>query len=379
MKVAFIPSTFLPWIGGAEIQTHNTANKLVELGSQVDIFLLNKENIKNRNYNIIVLNKFIISFVFISKYYLNLDFTFLLKIYFKRICNIRQYDAWHFHSVNYKTLLYIKPLKELGQKVIITFQGADIQKDKNIIYGYRFDSKYENLLKKTLKFTYKVYAISDDIIKELVFFDYPKNKIIKIPNSIEVKKFSEYEDGRKNKEILKFITVARYYEKKKGLDLIEKISKILIERNIAFKWTLVGRDSSNLLKKDFIIKNKKFFNIENEINNLDEIYFPHSQLIKMYKSHDAYINLARIESFGITIIEAIAAGLPVISFNTKGANELVVNDENGILVNKYEPEEMADIIIKKIEENYFNKKTNYQKIEMYDLGFNTKITKDNYK
>jgi glycosyltransferase involved in cell wall biosynthesis len=379
MKVAFIPSTFLPWIGGAEIQTHNTANKLVELGSQVDIFLLNKENIKNRNYNIIVLNKFIISFVFISKYYLNLDFTFLLKIYFKRICNIRQYDAWHFHSVNYKTLLYIKPLKELGQKVIITFQGADIQKDKNIIYGYRFDSKYENLLKKTLKFTYKVYAISDDIIKELVFFDYPKNKIIKIPNSIEVKKFSEYEDDRKNKEILKFITVARYYEKKKGLDLIEKISKILIERNIAFKWTLVGRDSSNLLKKDFIIKNKKFFNIENEINNLDEIYFPHSQLIKMYKSHDAYINLARIESFGITIIEAIAAGLPVISFNTKGANELVVNDENGILVNKYEPEEMADIIIKKIEENYFNKKTNYQKIEMYDLGFNTKITKDNYK
>ena len=43
MKVAFIPSTFLPWVGGAEIQTHNTANKLVELGSQVDIFLLNKE------------------------------------------------------------------------------------------------------------------------------------------------------------------------------------------------------------------------------------------------------------------------------------------------------------------------------------------------
>lgn len=378
MKVAFIPSTFLPWVGGAEIQTHNTANKLVELGSQVDIFLLNKENIKNKNYNILILNKFIISFVFISKYYLNLDFTFLLKIYFKKICKTKQYDAWHFHSVNYKTLLYIKPLKELGQKVVITFQGADIQKDKDIFYGYRFDSKYEALLKNTLKFTHKVYAISDDIIKELVFLDYPKSKIVKIPNSIEVKKFFKYEDNRKDKEILKFITVARYYEKKKGLDLIEKISKILIEKNILFEWTLVGRDSSNLLKKDFIINNKKFFNIENEINNFDEIYFPHSKLIKMYKSHDAYINLARIESFGITIIEAIAAGLPVISFNTKGANELVVDGENGILVNKYEPKEMADIIIKKIKENYFNKKTNYQKIAMYDLGFNTRITKDNY-
>jgi glycosyltransferase involved in cell wall biosynthesis len=378
MKVAFIPSTFLPWIGGAEIQTHNTANKLVEQGNTVDVFLLNKQNIKNKQYDIKVLNKFLISFVFIFKYYLSLDFTFLLKLYFKNMCK-KKYDVWHFHSVNFKTLLYIKPLKELGQKVIITFQGADIQKDKNIRYGYRFDPKYEDLLKKTLNLTYKIYAISDDIINELISFNYPKNKIVKIPNSIEVKKFLKYEDSRINKETIKFITVARYYEKKKGLDLIEKVSKILIEKNIKFQWTLVGRDSSNLLKKDFIVQNKIFFNIEKEIDNLDEVYFPHSSLIKMYKSHDTYINLARIESFGITIIEAIAAGLPVISFNTKGANELVVNNENGILIDEYEPKDMANVIVKKIEEGYFDKKKFYPKIEMYDLGFNTKITKDNYK
>ena len=42
MKIAFIPSTFLPWIGGAEIQTHNAANKLAENGHEVDIFLLDK-------------------------------------------------------------------------------------------------------------------------------------------------------------------------------------------------------------------------------------------------------------------------------------------------------------------------------------------------
>ena len=28
MKVAFIPSTFLPYVGGAETQTHNIANSL---------------------------------------------------------------------------------------------------------------------------------------------------------------------------------------------------------------------------------------------------------------------------------------------------------------------------------------------------------------
>ena len=106
--------------------------------------------------------------------------------------------------------------------------------------------------------------------------------------------------------------------------------------------------SSNLLKKDFIIKNKNFFEILKEIPNNDEIYFPHSKLIKIYKSHDAYINLARIESFGITLLEAIAAGLPVISFDTKGANELIINNENGILVNEYNPLKMAELIMEKL-------------------------------
>ena len=42
MRVAFIPSTFLPYIGGAEIQTHNLANKLVENGLNIDVLLLDK-------------------------------------------------------------------------------------------------------------------------------------------------------------------------------------------------------------------------------------------------------------------------------------------------------------------------------------------------
>ena len=378
MKIAFVPSTFLPWVGGAEIQTHNTANKLVEMKNDVDIFLLDDVLIKNRNYNIIKLNKVIINIVYLSKYYFGLDLSFILKTYFKKICSARSYKAWHFHSVNYKTLLYIKSLKELGQNVVITFQGADIQKDENINYGYRFDQKYENLLEKTLKIVDKVYAISDDIIKELHVLKFPNNKIIKIPNSIELKKFSIFKKIEKRNETINFITVARYYEKKKGLDLIENVSKKLIENKINFKWTLVGRDSTNLLNKKFILDNRNYFNIEKEINNLDEIYFPHSKLIELYKSHDAYVNLARIESFGITIIEAIAAGLPVISFNTKGANELVIHNKNGILINDYDPNKMAEIIISKIEEKYFHKKINYHKIKKFDLTYNTKLTQDNY-
>ena len=111
MRVAFIPSTFLPWVGGAEIQTHNIANKIVELGHKVDIFLLDEPRISNNNYKIILLNKLLINIVFILKYYLNLEIFSFLKFYFRRVCENKKYDVWHFHSVNYKTLIYIKILK----------------------------------------------------------------------------------------------------------------------------------------------------------------------------------------------------------------------------------------------------------------------------
>ena len=79
MKIAFVPSTFLPWIGGSETQIHNMANKIIELGNTVDIFLLKKEKISNGKYKIIKLNSIFINFIFILKYYLSIDLTFLLK------------------------------------------------------------------------------------------------------------------------------------------------------------------------------------------------------------------------------------------------------------------------------------------------------------
>ena len=47
MKVAFIAGVFFPIPGGAQVQIHNIANKLCELGCNVKLFIYNKTNIKN--------------------------------------------------------------------------------------------------------------------------------------------------------------------------------------------------------------------------------------------------------------------------------------------------------------------------------------------
>ena len=82
MKIGYIPATFLPWVGGAEIQAHNMANKSQELKNSVDVFLLNNEKINNRKYHIKKLNKFLINIVFILKYYFSIDLSILIQLSF---------------------------------------------------------------------------------------------------------------------------------------------------------------------------------------------------------------------------------------------------------------------------------------------------------
>ena len=384
MKIAIVSGIYFPEPGGAQIQSHNFANKLVELGHEVDSYIFNPSDIKINDYNIIVVNKFLSSLIFFFEYYLNIDISFFLEIYFKKIIKEKKYDIWHFNFVNFKSLIIIIFLKKLNQKIIVTFQGVDIQIDQNINYGYRLNKKYNKYLLKTLNKIDLFLNISKTIENDLRKIEVKKNKIIYLPNTVDTKKIKSIYDLQKNlptKE-LRLITVARYAEKKKGFDLIPILAQKLLNNNVVFNWTIIGENTNKLFKNDFIKKNRNLFSIFENINNDVEKYFPHSSIVSKYISSDIYVNLARVESFGITFIEAMAGGLPVISFDTKGANEIIINNHNGYLIYS---NDMNDFV-KKIVDIYNDKKTLnltklnvFKTVEKYDLEIVTKKLINIYK
>ena len=121
MNIAIVPGIFFPHPGGVQVQIHNISNKLVEKKNDVDFYLLEKTNIKNNKYNIQVLNRLLTSVIFIFHYYFRIDLVFLLKFYFKRIIQNKKYSIWHFHFINYKSLIILNCLSSLNQKIIVTF------------------------------------------------------------------------------------------------------------------------------------------------------------------------------------------------------------------------------------------------------------------
>ena len=371
LKIAFVPSTFLPIVGGAEIQTHNLANLLSKKGVIIDIWNTKKASYKKKKYNLCFFNKLILNTTYVLRYYFKIKISFFLKNYLKKIIQYKKYDIWHFHSVNFKTLIIFEILKELNQKVVFTFQGADIQVNKKINYGYRLDPNYDKLLKKNLPLIDRVHSISKEIDKELLLLNYSYKKILRIPNCVYLRKINKYSFYKSNKTTL--ITVARYAKKKKGFDFVEKIGSHLLNK-IDFKWIIIGRNVAELNKYSFISKNKKNFKIINEINN-NEYFFPNSKLIKYYKSSTIYAHLSRIESFGITVLEAVSNKLPIISFKSPGSKTLIKNGKNGYLIDCYNTKKYAEKIIQvsKTNKKY---KTN---LKIFDLEFNCLKTIKDYK
>ena len=372
MKIAIVVGTFFPEAGGAQVQAHNICNKLVENKIETECYIFNKTNIKNNKYKILLLSKFLTSVVFFFKFYLNLNLNFLLIKYLKKIIKKNNYDFWHFIFLNHKCLILIDCLKQLDQKILVTFQGADIQIDKKINYGFRLDKKYDENLKKILKNIDHFFYVSNTVKRDLISLNIPENKMSYFPNSVEVDKFKNYNREKKNPKKLNLITVARYSPKKKGYDILVNIGQKLLDNKIDFEWKIIGKDTHNLQKYDIIKKNLNYFKIYDHVENTDETYYPNSTLIKFYINSDLYINLSRIESFGITFIESLASMVPILSFDTKGANEIIKQNENGFLVNNDE-----DLLakIQEIAENKMileNMKSNLlDSIKKFDLNLVT--------
>ena len=65
---------------------------------------------------------------------------------------------------------------------------------------------------------------------------------------------------------------------------------------------------------------------------------------------------SRIESFGLTVVEAMAAGLPVIATTAGALPEIVENDHTGILVSIKNPSHLGDAIIKLLTQSWLRPK-----------------------
>lgn len=81
-----------------------------------------------------------------------------------------------------------------------------------------------------------------------------------------------------------------------------------------------------------------------EHNVVNIPYVSHEKIGQLYRLSDIYVHTAVTEAFGLVYLEAMHYGLPIVTFKTDGALDLIVDGDNGFLVESRDIRTMTEKI-----------------------------------
>lgn len=148
----------------------------------------------------------------------------------------------------------------------------------------------------------------------------------------------EFKNTFDKSEVLKIISVGRNHWKK-GYQFAIHAMSILKEKGIKFQYTIIGvKESEELL---YMINE---LDLKDAVSFVDKI--PQADVYKRMKASDLLLLPSIEEGVANVCIEAMALGVPIISTNCGGMEELIDNGKEGFIV----PIRNASAIAKKILE-----------------------------
>jgi glycosyltransferase involved in cell wall biosynthesis len=231
--------------------------------------------------------------------------------------NIQVVNA-HFPSLDIALIALLKTLRLYRGKLLLTFHGADITEI----------SRSSGLVRKvwTALITRAdgVVACSNALRREVLRFS-PQARVTAIPNGADIALFRRM--ARTDAAPVRRILHIGKFEYKKSQDVILHAFKRLLAKYPDCSLVLIGADGPMLRQTRALIKE---LDLEKRVEL--HVNVPHEQLPQYMESADLFILPSRAEPFGIVLLEAGAAGLPVVASGVGGIPELIEPERTGLLV-----------------------------------------------
>ncbi|MFF4830458.1 glycosyltransferase [Streptomyces sp. NPDC001315] len=191
--------------------------------------------------------------------------------------------------------------------------------------------RYDELLEGVTRF-----LVVGDTITEILKDRFPHrvDKIGRIPNPIS---FSEPRP-EPVKDLTKWLYVGSLTERKRVPLLVEAFAQCHAE-DPSLTLTLTGDGESRRPVAELVAE----LGLEDAVTLVGSI--PHEQALELMREHDLLVHASRYETFGMTVVEAAAAGLPLLVTRCGGPEKILagIEDAAGELVPVEEnPESISD-------------------------------------
>ncbi len=255
----------------------------------------------------------------------------ILIKYFKR--NTIKIDLIHAQSLFYASFWSYKLYKITKTPYLITEHNQFTLKNIN--------KKNVKLLDIILKKSKKNLVVSNDLIRQFAsngfFYDF-----LNVGNSFDTN-FFDFK-SKSSTDYFNIITIGAYTPVKDQITLLKalKIIDSIDSKPINFKW--LGYDSwggdFEVEVKD-LITSFNFKNIKIEVlkkASKDEIKIALQQ-------SNLFVTTSLCETFGISALESLSVGTPVIATQSGGVNEFL-NETNGLIIPIKDFEKLAELILK---------------------------------
>ena len=322
MKIAVVIDTWFPAVGGGQTNAWEISKRITKSGHKIDIITRNNGEYKGQK----VKNLKVLQIGSKSNPDDNLSRTFFLIRAFYLIRR-RNYDVIHLQAFLPGLLA---PLIRyfLKKPTIFTVHGTRMfEKNPKFSFGFWL----EKIILTKIKY--------DLVISVTQAFKKIKNinrNIEVIRNGIDLRKFENIKI--KKAPYPKILWVGRFDKVKRVDNLIMAMEDVIQEIPEA-KLTLVGYgyEENNLKKLTKRLELNKHVEFVGKKTGVD--------LIREYKSSHLFVLPSSSEGQPITLLEAMACGLPIIATKTGGIPEIVKEGVNGLLVPPNGDNDLADAII----------------------------------
>ena len=258
----------------------------------------------------------------------------------KRIARKINPDVINVHYASgYGTLARVAKLKN----ILLSVWGSDV-------YDFPSESKLKKIIiKKNVMYAKEIASTSYAMAKQLKKVVPELDKNIHItPFGVDIDKFKKINEYKTRNEIIignvktldneiYGINYAILAIKKLKEDLIIQGKSDLLNR-VKFYMYGEGKDREKLQE---IIDN----------NNLKDTFFlkgkiPNETVPKVLNEFDIFCITSNKESFGVSVIEAMACEVPVVATDTDGFKEVMEDGKTGLIVPRKNVEEIANAIEK---------------------------------
>ncbi len=212
-----------------------------------------------------------------------------------------------------------------------------------------------------MKVTDKIVATNPPERKDILrYYSFDlEEKIEVIPCGVNLQKFRKInkEKARKHRNIDKSEVLLLYVgrlDSRKGVETtiraLPKVIRDFSKKNKTVKFMVVGGKIGKRGDKIDIKEKERLLGIAKELGVEDNVVFEgkrdQEKLKNYYSAADIFITAPYYEPFGMTALETMRCGTPIIASNVGGLPYLIKNRKNGLLFPVGKHNSLADRIIK---------------------------------